>query len=50
MLLASLERGKLDMFMGRARLDITKDVMVGDNPPKTFLEAFGQALNFEAIS
>lgn len=24
--------------------------MVGDNPPKTFLEAFGQALNFEAIS
>lgn len=29
---ASLDRGKLKVFLGRLRLDITKDAMIRDNP------------------
>lgn len=38
--MASLEIGKLDVFIGELRSNITKDVMMRDNPPKTFLEVF----------
>lgn len=30
----NLERGKLDMFIGRLRPNIAKNVIMGDNPPK----------------
>lgn len=42
--MASLERGKLDVFMRGLRLDIANDVMIKDNPPKTFSKAFNLAL------
>lgn len=38
---ANLDRGKLDVFIEELRLDINKDAMMGDNPPKNFLEALG---------
>lgn len=47
--MGSLKRSKLDVFIGGLRPNIAKDVMMGDNPFKTFLEAFGRALRFEAI-
>lgn len=33
---ANLERDKLEVFMGRLRPNIAKDVIVRDNPLKTF--------------
>lgn len=38
--MANLERGKLDVFMGRLKVDIANDMMIRDNLPKTFSEGF----------
>lgn len=39
--IASSDRDKLDVFLSRLRLDIAKDIMIGDNPLKSLLEALG---------
>lgn len=43
------EKGKLDVFIGGLRPNITKDMMIEDNPPETFSKAFGQALRSKAM-
>lgn len=48
--MANLEKNKLDMFMKRLRLDITKDVIMNNNPPKTFLEDLSQVLRSETMT
>lgn len=45
---ASLNRGKLEVFFGRLRSDIAKAVMIGDKPPKSLLEALGRILRLKA--
>lgn len=47
--ITSSQRNKLDMFMRELRPDITKVVMMRENPPKTFLEALAITLGFETI-
>lgn len=32
-------KGKMKILINRLRLDITKDVLIGDNLPKLYLEA-----------
>lgn len=46
---ASLDHDKLKVFFGKLRLDITKDVMIGDNPPKSLSEVLGRILRLKAI-
>lgn len=44
------ERGTLDMFIRGLRPNITRDVIIRDNPHRTFLEAFDLALRSKAIA
>lgn len=39
---ASLDKGKLEVFLDRLKLNIAKDVIVGYNPPKSLLKALGE--------
>lgn len=41
--------GKLEVFLDRLKLDIAKDVILGDNPPKYILKALGTLLRLEAM-
>lgn len=47
--MASLEKGKLDVFIGELRPDIAKNMMIRDNPSKTFLEVLNQTLRSETM-
>lgn len=39
---ASLDKGKLEVFLDRLKLNIAKDVIVGYNPLKSLLKALGE--------
>lgn len=45
----SLKKDKLDVFIGRIRSNIAKDMIMRDNHPRIFSEAFDQAFRFKAI-
>lgn len=45
----SSDKGKFEEFLGKLRLDITKDVMKGNNPSKSLSEALGRALRSKAM-
>lgn len=39
---ANSDRGKLEVFLGKLIVDITKDVLMGDTFPKYFLKVVGR--------
>lgn len=47
--LANSKQDQLDVFMGKLRLDIAKDVIMEDNSPKTFSKALDQVLISKTI-
>lgn len=46
---ASLEKGKLEVFLSGLRSNIIKNVMIGNNSPKSLSEALGKTLSLEAM-
>lgn len=47
--MANSNKGKLEIFFEGLRSNIAKDVMIGDNPFRSFFEALGKALRFETM-
>lgn len=46
----NLKRDKLNVFIGELRPNIVKDVLIEDNPPKTYSNALDNALRSETIN
>lgn len=45
----SIDKNKIEIFINELTLDIIKDVLMGDNPPQSYLEALSKALRSEAM-
>lgn len=47
--MVNTNKGKTKIFINRLRVDISKDVLTGDNPPKTYTKVIGRSQRLETI-
>lgn len=47
--MASIDMGKIEVYFGRLRSDIAKDVVMRDYAPIFYLKTLGQTLRLEAM-